>query len=356
VTSPVVRVAHVGPDPGGKGGMAAVMRDLLATPPPGPWELDVIVTWRGFRPAEKILPFLRGLGELAHWCRGPGQRLVHVHSTARGSLYRKSACVVLARALRRPVIIQIHSGPGDIERFAAKLGPLRRWAFGAALKTASRRLAVSTGSAQTMESCFGIDDIGVIPNAAPTVPEEEITDPAASPGVLYLGGFENHVKGGRLLLDALAGLVDELPDASFALAGPGEPPPQLAEMERRHPNVSWIGWLDQASKRQALASHSVFVLPSHSEGLPVALLEAMAWGRAIVATRVGGVPDVVEDGRDAITVPAGDPAALAGAMRSLLADPARRRQLGAGARARAVALNEDAVAGRLADLYRELVE
>jgi glycosyltransferase involved in cell wall biosynthesis len=351
----VVRVVHVGPDPGGKGGMAAVMRDLLATPPPGPWELDAIVTWRGFRPAEKVPPFLRGLGQLAVWCRGPGQRIVHVHSTARGSLYRKSACVAVARAMGRPAIIQIHSGPGDIERFAAKLGPLRRRAFGAALKLASRRLAVSTGSAQTMEGCFGIGDVGVIPNAAPTVPKAEVTDPAASPGVLYVGGFENHVKGGELLLDALTGLVEELPDASFALAGPGEPPPQMAALESGHANVSWLGWLDEGSKRQALASNSVFVLPSHSEGLPVALLEAMAWGRAIVATRVGGVPDVVEDGRDALIVPAGDPAALAAALRSLLADPERRHRLGAGARARALALNEDAVAGRLADLYRELV-
>lgn len=349
-------VAQVGLDPAGKGGMAAVMRDLLASPLAERFELTPVVTWRGFRPGERLLVFLRALVSLARWCLRRGPRVAHIHMAARGSLYRKTLCVFLVRALRRPAILQLHAGPGDIEEFAARLGPLRRLWLRAGLRAAGRVLAVSQGSARTLERCFGIEGVGVVPNMAPAVPAEwaEAT-PADPPTVLYLGGFQNEVKGGVVLIEALGSLLAELPSAEFELAGPGEPPRALTELTAERPNVRWTGWLDEGAKREALGRCAVFVLPSTSEGLPVALLEAMAWGRAIVATRVGGVPDVVTDGEDAALVDPGDPRALAAAIRDLIDDPERRARLGCAARRRAEALNEDEVCGRLDRLYRELV-
>jgi glycosyltransferase involved in cell wall biosynthesis len=351
-----IRVAQVGPDSAGKGGMAAVMRDILASPLAERYEMQAIVTWRGFRPLERAWVFLTGLASLARWCAGRGRRIVHIHGAARGSLYRKSLCVFLARLLRRPVLLQIHAGPGDIEEFAARLGAGRVRLFGLALGAATRVLAVSAASARAMERGFGAAGIAVIPNAAPAVAAEALGEDLGEldPGVLFLGGFQNPVKGGDLLVETLTALAGELPGTEFALAGPGEPPAALAALERGHDNVSWIGWLDEAAKREALLRQPIFVLPSLSEGLPVALLEAMAWGRAIVATRIGGVPDVVEDGAEALIVPAGDPAALATALRRLAGDPELRRRLGAAARRRALALNEDEVYGRLSALYEEL--
>jgi glycosyltransferase involved in cell wall biosynthesis len=346
---------HVGPDPHGRGGMAAVMRDLLASPPPGPWRFDVIVTWRGFRPFDRLRVFVGALVRLTVWCLRPGRRIVHIHGTARGSLYRKALCLAVAWGLRRPAIIQIHSGPPDIERFDRGLGRFRRRAFGLALATARKRLAVSSSSAETMTRIFG-PGFEVMPNLAPTVPVEEIAGGpgAGDPGVLYLGGFENPVKGGDILLGVIEALAVELPDVAFSLAGPGEAPPRLRELEARAPNVRWLGWLDDAAKRAALVGHPIFVLPSHSEGLPVALLEAMSWGRAIVATAVGGVTDVVEPGRDAVVVPPDEADSLTAALRSLAGDEAYRRRLGEAARTAAIALNDEVVGGRLGGIYSEL--
>jgi glycosyltransferase involved in cell wall biosynthesis len=336
--------------------MAAVMRDLLASPPPGPWRFDVIVTWRGFRPLERARVFAVALLRLAAWCLCPGRRIVHIHGTARGSLYRKSLCLLVAWACRRPAIIQIHSGPPDIDRFDAGIGPLRRRAFALALGTAERRLAVSSGSAATMTRIFGAP-FEVMPNLAPRVQAAQITDGpgGGDAGVLYVGGFQNPVKGGVMLVDVVERLAGELPDVAFSLGGPGEPPASLRELTARFPNVSWLGWLDEDAKRLALVGHPVFVLPSHSEGLPVALLEAMSWGRAIVATEVGGVTDVVRPGKDAVVVEPDDPQALEGALRALVTDPAERRRLGAAARDAALLLNDEAVGGRLAKVYSELV-
>jgi glycosyltransferase involved in cell wall biosynthesis len=78
------------------------------------------------------------------------------------------------------------------------------------------------------------------------------------------------------------------------------------------------------------------VLSSDSEGMPVALMEAAACGVPVVATAVGGVPDMVVEGMTGRVVPPGDPAAFAGALEELLSDPALRRRMGAAARRHAV--------------------
>lgn len=350
-----IRVAQVGPDPAGKGGMAAVMRDLLDSSLAERYRLESIVTWGGFQPASRLWVFCRALASLAAWCLRPGRRLVHIHSAVRGSLYRKSICVFVVRLLRRPVVVQVHGGPGDAAAFAARLGPIRRLFIRRGLGAANRVLAVSGESARTMERCFGIEGVGVIPNAAPAVPARLADAIPDEPHVLYMGGFENPVKGGEALVAALELCAADLGAVVFELGGPGDPSEALLAIAARAPNVRWRGWLDAGAKREAFERCGLFVLPSISEGLPVALLEAMAWGRPIVATRVGGVPDVVTDGVEARIVPPEDPRALADAIRALIGDPDERLRFGRAARKRALSLNEDEVCGRLDALYRELV-
>jgi glycosyltransferase involved in cell wall biosynthesis len=115
------------------------------------------------------------------------------------------------------------------------------------------------------------------------------------------------------------------------------------------------GWCAPEERARMLARATLFVLPSHVEGLPMSLLEAMAAGCAVVATRVGGIPDVVQDGANGMLVGARDPGGLAEAIARLLADPALAAKLGHAARATvARGHSPEAALRKLGEIYSDL--
>lgn len=208
-----------------------------------------------------------------------------------------------------------------------------------------------------MEDHFGAHDVLIVPNAVPIEVGTDAVEGGArrSSRALYLGGFSNPVKGGATLAEALALLPEDVAeDIDFVIAGPGDPPSSLlSQLHRGKAGIHLQGWLDEPAKREAMAESGIFVLPSTSEGLPVALLEAMASGMAIVATDVGGIPDVVEHDSEALVVPPGEPQALADAIALLARDAELRNRLGSAARRRAATEhNLEAVCSELDRLYR----
>lgn len=141
------------------------------------------------------------------------------------------------------------------------------------------------------------------------------------------------LKGTIHLLRALAVLRRDFPSVRLELAGDGPERPRL-EMEAQHldiaDRVTFLGWIPVG--RRLLARWDVLAHPSLDEALPVAILEAMAAGRPVVASAVGGIPEAVVDGVTGVLVPPGDPLALAGALRVMLVDRALRDSMGKAAR------------------------
>jgi glycosyltransferase involved in cell wall biosynthesis len=157
------------------------------------------------------------------------------------------------------------------------------------------------------------------------------------------------VKGHGYLLAALVALTERCPRLHVAIAGRGElegPLRARAHALQVGDRFHLLGLRSDVGN--LLAGADVFVLPSLSEGLPLALLEAMLAARPIVATAVGEVPTVLASGHAGVLVPPADVEALANALAGVLADPARARRLGTAAAQRA---SEDYTLGRMVERY-----
>ena len=159
-------------------------------------------------------------------------------------------------------------------------------------------------------------------------------------------------KGIAFLLDAMPAILARHPDAALALAGSGSLDGELREKARAlgvAGNVRFLGSQPQLLRFYPLLDF--LVLPSLWEGLPLCLLEAMSLDLPIIATRVGGVGDALEDGRSARLIPPGDAQALAGAVNGFLDDPAAARALARAARRDFDARHD---AGIMVERYLEL--
>jgi glycosyltransferase involved in cell wall biosynthesis len=156
------------------------------------------------------------------------------------------------------------------------------------------------------------------------------------PGLIGAAGRLVPIKRFDLLLQAVAALKDELPSLRIELAGDGSESATLRAMAEKlgiAKRVTFLGWRDDV--RYIMARWNLFVLPSEREAFGIAALDAMSCGVPVVGTRVGGIPELVEDGRTGILVEPGNLPALAAAIRELLTNDPRRNEMRAQSRSRA---------------------
>lgn len=230
-----------------------------------------------------------------------------------------------------------------------------------------RVLAVSRAVGETAARRDGVpaDRVAVVPNGI-EVPAPDARSRRRLRRALGLGEDEalllalgrlHREKGPDLLLQALA-ILNERGVAGWRAAFVGDGPERAALRAATAPLGDRV-FFPGSRRRVApwLEASDLLVLPSREEGMPVAAIEAMMHGRMVVATRVGGTPEVVRHDETGLLVAPEDPAALAAAIEAALADPARRAAM--GARGRAVALagfTLEAMAAATLDEYRRLLE
>ncbi len=328
---------------------------------PGPDEPSArIVALR--RPIDPVAD-QRAITELTRLAARYRPDVVHTHMAKAGALGRSVARRIKARAV-------LHTFHGHVlEGYFASPS-------NSAFVMAERRLARRTDalvavSASTRDDLLALG-IGtperwtVLPLALDLRPllELEVTQeearawldlPPQVPVVAIVGRLvpiKNHV----LFLQAADRISMQRPDAVFVIAGDGELRSMLeAEAERSlGGRIRFLGWTQDLPSLYAAAD--VVVSTSLSEGTPVALIEALAAGRPVVATDVGGVSDVVHDARNGFLAASGDVDRLAEAVLDLLGHEALRSQMGAAGRTQvAERYSAERVAVMTADLYRRLL-
>jgi glycosyltransferase involved in cell wall biosynthesis len=325
----------------------------LVVPRPGP--LTELAAGEGFPTHVADLNRLFRAGaavRLRRIVRGAG--VVHTHTLAAANVLARLA----ARRAGVPVLSHLH-----IEnRFRPATEPVLRRLDNATARGA-RLVAVSEDTRRAYErQGYPAGRIEVVYNGVDEPPpangdiRAELGIPAGAPLVGEVARLCD-VKGQRELIAALA----QVPDARLVLVGDDleQGGAFRASLER---DAERIGVRDRvvftgyrADARALLGELDVLALPSWTEGLPLVVLEAMASARPVVATPVGGTPELVEAGETGLLVPPRDPDALAGALRRLLGDPDLRRRLGeAGERRVRERFTLDAMCARVLAIYDEL--
>lgn len=182
--------------------------------------------------------------------------------------------------------------------------------------------------------------------------------PRSGSKIVLMAGRLSPDKGFHILIDAIPAVLTNAPEARFIICGDGV---QRPELERQVGSLGLKDLVVFAGFRNDLdawmPNADLFVLPSFTEGLPNVLLEAHACGVPVVATAVGGTPELVVDGKTGLLVPPGDAAALSAGMVALLCDDSRRIQMGQAARARVrEQFTFDVQARGYLDLFDELLD
>ena len=355
-SAPARLILMLGPSMHYPGGMSEVVRSYRAAAVFERWPVRYISTYAGRRLSARVGPWL---GALAGVFLGLARRrvaLVHVHSTDHGSFWRKSALCALALLFGVPYVVHLHTS--RLEEFRRGCNPLGRAWMHFILRKAARVVVLTRhwrDEVQSIEPAARVSIIGnpvAVPAALPPLQR-------SPPRTVLFMAWLHREKGVLDLVKAMPSVLRAVPETTFVIAGRGRETPESILALARHRGVERSlrlpGWVEGHAKGALLRDADLFVLPSYHEALPVAVLEAMAHGVPVVATRVGGIPDVIAHGANGLLVEPGNPQALARAMVALLNDRALRARLREAAyRDVARRYGIDAVLAQLEALYREL--
>jgi glycosyltransferase involved in cell wall biosynthesis len=341
----------VGPDVtgGAPGGMATISRALLAGFDPEPAvEMEAIANFDEGGNLRRLMMGLRAVVEVIR--RRRSIDVVHIQVAHQWSIERDLVLVATARAMGIPVVAQYH-GAGQEEDYVNGSG-FHRMCYRALIRLC-RNLMLGPKSLHWLRAVDPNASAAVIPNGIDTAPEPA-PFPTGPPSLVFVGRLGER-KGVYDLLSALERLDGEGIRPETRLLGDGEIETVRARVTGTElsGHVSVEGWQDAEAVTAALRSSWALVLPSYAEGLPLAILEAMSLGRAVVSTPVGEIDNLVSDGISGLLIEPGDVAGLATALRQVMSDREATEKMGVRGHEHVLAdFSTASVLRQLEDVYR----
>lgn len=266
----------------------------------------------------------------------PSIRVLHIHTSAGIAFFEKSLFVLIGRLFRKRVLLHLHGG--RFRGFWESAGVVKRRLIRELLDCSHALIVLSPGSREYFVKSVACQTmLYVLPNAVRV--ETPCAAPPAEEPIIFL--YVGHLKAEKGLLDICAAL-QLLPPAVAArcelrIMGVGDTPRNESLVREAFQstglaNVKFLGLKAGSEKWHEFAAADVFLLPSHSEDLPLTLLEAMAVGLPVIVTAVGAIPEVVREGENGFLIPAGAPDLLAEKMVLMVDQPAMRKAFGSANR------------------------
>ena len=321
----MTRILMIGPGRDVKGGISSVVNNYYSC------GLDQRVTLRYLPTMEdgnKIKKIFVAVKAYLVFCNCiKSYDVLHVHMAAQASFDRKAFFIRKAKKLSKKIIIHQHAADFDAY-FLEQADDKKRERIRTVFSMADNVIVLS----KEWEEFFGEhvcdkNKIIVIHNGI-MISEVKKKD-YLKKNILMLGRLGER-KGTYDLLEAIPHVLKQIPNCMFYLGGDGDIQKcrELIKQKNLQDHVSLLGWIDDAKKKEYFENCSIFVLPSHHEGMPMALLEAMGHGLASISTNVGGISSVIENETCGILIQAGDVSQLTRALIRLLEDSELRQKIG----------------------------
>ena len=363
-----VTVANVGPSMSVQGGISRVIGLIDAHLPPhigfakssptaSSLATPVSIPRIGVADSVRDSSSLRAFSQLLILALGR-RTVFHVHFAGRGSLLREGSLCVLLRLLRCQYAV--HSHAAEVDLFHRWLPPICRRMLLWGLGGAGRVIVLTQFWHDYYASLLHLapDRLLLLPNPANlprSVPNRSGRDELR---LLFLGRVGVR-KGAFDVIQALAALPPALRSKCYlTLAGDGDLPRAQALVSDLgcSAHISLPGWVGADEVDLLLEQSDVLVLPSHAEGMAMALIEGMSWGLAVITTVAGGAGEFLKDGCNSLLVAAGDVPGISIAISELAQDPALRSRLGRAARETISVFGIETYIVRLSAVYEQLAE
>lgn len=331
-----------------KGGIASVVNGYREHDFSGKCEVSYIESYRNGSKWEKLAKALKGYLLFFREMILNKPDIVHIHSSFGPSFYRKMPFIYMACFRGVPVINHIHGA--EFETFYLKASDRKKRRIRKVYGKCTMLIALSEEWKRNLESVVSPEKITVIENYC-KIPDLSGTEKKKQ--ILFLGEIGKR-KGCYDIPEIYGRVLEKGERLPLIMAGDGE----LAEVKKLFEDrdllesVSFPGWVRGADKDKCLKESGIFLFPSYYEGMPMAVLEAMAYGMAIVTTRVGGIPHLLEDGGSGYLCEPGDIEGLSKRLLELSKDGDERRKMGERARQKAIEeYSMESHMKKLMDLY-----
>lgn len=343
-----------------RGGMRTVIESYEQSGIYDGWNVKLIYTHDEGGVLKKMQMFIMALKTFVYLLLFKKVALIHNHSAMRGSFWRKNAFSSIARLRKVPVVLHLHGS--EMESFYASQTSSGKKCISNILEKADVVVVLSKSWKAFVLQVSPKAKVQIIYNYV-SLPDENLLlkhdgghNQNGPIKILFLG-LIGHRKGVYDLINAVRNLCSDEHEFHLYIGGNGEEKKaqQLVDKYQLQNKITLMGWVSGEDKNEQLLKSDIYVLPSYNEGLPMSLLEAMSWGKPVVSTLVGGIPELVRDGRDGYLVKPGDVDGLTKALQKLINDKELRLNCGVNARDRVrVAFSEEVIVPQIEDLYQRV--
>lgn len=284
--------------------------------------------------------------------------LVHIHTSYGRSFYRKAFFIFLSKIFGVKIVLHFHSSKFD-DFFITVIG-LKKGVIEFLLKRTDAIVLLCRNWKEKIEKKYAVKNAYVINNPIPLdldkIRKKEQSSFSNYVNILFLG-FLIKTKGIYDLVEIAEKLRETNLEHKIIVGGKGEEEKRFLKsiIDKNLDNIEYLGWVSGKDKLDLFSNSDIFLLPSYKEGMPMVILEAMCFSLPIISTKIAGIPEIVDDGKNGYLLAPGDIEGFVKKIKSLILDTTLRTEYGRNSRIFAERFDKEKISEEWHILYKKIL-